>query len=66
MRHPNWQGSCFCTRHADLVGSPQSRTPPDRFGFGSVHYMRDLGDTLKLVQAMSRVEADGQVISTLV
>ncbi|CAM9894246.1 unnamed protein product [Scytosiphon promiscuus] len=54
------QGSCCCTRHPDVGGSPLACTFPDRFGFGSVHYMRDFGDTVKLVHAMGRVEADGQ------
>ncbi|CAM9140061.1 unnamed protein product [Laminaria digitata] len=54
------QGSCFCTRHPDLGGHPIACASPDRFGFGSVHYVRDLGDSVKMVQAMRRVEADGQ------
>ncbi|CAM9798983.1 unnamed protein product [Ectocarpus fasciculatus] len=54
------QGSCSCTRHPDVGGSPLACTFPDRFGFGSVHYLRDFGDTVKLVHAMGRVEADGQ------
>ncbi|CAM9262728.1 unnamed protein product, partial [Hapterophycus canaliculatus] len=54
------QGSCCCTRHPDVGGSPLKCTFPDRFGFGSIHYMRDFGDTVKLVQAMGTVEADGQ------
>lgn len=55
------QGSCCCTRHPDIGGSPLACVFPDRFGFGSVHYVRDFGDTVKLVHAMGRVEADGQV-----
>lgn len=55
------QRSCCCTRHPDIVGSPLACVFPDRFGFGSVHYMRDFGDTVKLVHAMGRIEADGQV-----
>lgn len=61
LKHPTPQGSCCCTRHPDVDGSPLACTFPDRFGFGSVHDLRDFGDTVKLVHAMGRVEADGQV-----
>ncbi|CAM9482367.1 unnamed protein product, partial [Discosporangium mesarthrocarpum] len=54
------QGSCFCSRHSDISGSPPVLSEPERFGFGSVHYLRDLGDAMKLVEAMGGVEADGQ------
>eukprot|EP00752_Nemacystus_decipiens_P017496 g15685.t1 len=54
------QRSCCCTRHPDIGGSPLACVLPDKFGFGSVHYIRDFGDTVKLVHAMGRVEADGQ------
>ncbi|CAM9240958.1 unnamed protein product [Choristocarpus tenellus] len=54
------QESCFCSRHPDLLGSPPVLFKSDEYGFGSVHYLRDLGDSIKLLQAMGRVEADGQ------
>lgn len=60
------QASCSCSRHPDLTGCPLSLAAPERFGFGSVHHLRDLGDTLKLLQAMNRVEADGQVSGCVV
>lgn len=65
LLHAPRQGSCFCTRHPDLGGKPIACVSPDQFGFGSVHYIRDLGDSVKMVQAMRRVEADGQVITTM-
>jgi hypothetical protein len=33
---------------------------PDEYGFGSVHYLGDLGDATKLVYALQRPEDDGQ------
>lgn len=35
---------------------------PEEYGFGSVHYLSDIGDGTKLIHALSRVEEDGQVL----
>jgi hypothetical protein len=34
---------------------------PEEYGFGSVHYLSDIGDGTKLIYALSRAEEDGQV-----
>lgn len=34
---------------------------PEEYGFGSVHYLSDIGDGAKLIYALSRAEEDGQV-----
>mmetsp|Transcript_2703 Transcript_2703/g.3849 ORF Transcript_2703/g.3849 Transcript_2703/m.3849 type:complete len:640 (+) Transcript_2703:91-2010(+) len=48
--------------HPDLFLSDTGYAIADKaeYGFGSVHYLRDLGDCVKLVAAMQRVEADSQ------
>ncbi|CAM9739552.1 unnamed protein product, partial [Chrysoparadoxa australica] len=62
------QAACFLTRHPDLstgnvgtdgAASLELRTPKE-YGFGSVHYIRDAGDAVKLAAAASRTEEDGQ------
>lgn len=40
-------------RHPDLRGSKIDK--PDAYGLGSAHYLRDVGDCIKLVKALSTV-----------
>ena len=64
LSHPVWQprrlqgdqeSACFCVRHPDLRGPKLDK--PDAYGLGSAHYLRDLGDCIKLVKALSTVPA---------
>lgn len=40
-------------RHSDLRGPKLEK--PDAYGLGSAHYLRDVGDCIKLVKALSTV-----------
>eukprot|EP00903_Cladosiphon_okamuranus_P021303 g19574.t1 len=49
------ESACFCVRHSDLRGPKLDK--PDAYGLGSAHYLRDMGDCIKLVKALSTVPA---------
>lgn len=49
------ESACFCVRHSDLRGPKMDK--PDAYGLGSAHYLRDVGDCIKLVKALSTVPA---------
>eukprot|EP00752_Nemacystus_decipiens_P013306 g11786.t1 len=51
--HGDQESSCFCVRHSDLRGPKLDK--PDAYGLGSAHYLRDVGDCIKLVKALSTV-----------
>lgn len=44
-------------RHSDLRGPRLDK--PEAYGLGSAHYLRDVGDCIKLVKALSTVPAGG-------
>ncbi|CAM9803360.1 unnamed protein product, partial [Hapterophycus canaliculatus] len=44
---------CYCVRHSDLRGTKIEK--PAAYGLGSAHYLRDMGDCIKLVKALSTV-----------
>lgn len=45
-------------RHSDLRGPKLDK--PDAYGLGSAHYLRDVGDCIKLVKALSTVPAGAE------
>ncbi|CBJ48589.1 conserved unknown protein [Ectocarpus siliculosus] len=49
--------ACFCVRHSDLRGPKLDK--PEAYGLGSAHYLRDVGDCIKLVKALSTVPSGG-------
>lgn len=51
------QSPCFCRRHPDLKGARLEK--PDRYGLGSAHYLRDMGDCIKLTKALGTLPAGG-------
>ncbi|CAM9847949.1 unnamed protein product, partial [Laminaria digitata] len=44
------ESACFCVRHVDMRGPRIERQ--EAYGLGSAHYLRDLGDCIKLVKAL--------------
>lgn len=44
------ESPCYCLKHPDLHGARIEKE--NRYGLGSVHYLRDLGDCIKLVKAL--------------
>ncbi|GMI32298.1 hypothetical protein TrRE_jg10417, partial [Triparma retinervis] len=53
-------GSTWDELHSGDIDSEFSLVDPRRYGFGSTHTVRDVGDAIKLVAAMGRVEDDDQ------
>jgi len=54
-------GSTWSECHSgDINPDTMSIVDPRRYGFGSTHTVRDMGDALKLVEAFSRIEDDSQ------
>ncbi|CAM9611874.1 unnamed protein product, partial [Sphacelaria rigidula] len=56
------QSPCFCTRHPDLKGSRLDKQ--DAYGLGSAHYLRDIGDCIKLAKALGTAPAGGSGAAT--
>ncbi|CAN0075666.1 unnamed protein product [Ascophyllum nodosum] len=48
--HGDAEAPCFCVRHPDLRGARIEKQ--ERYGLGSAHYLRDVGDCIKLVKAL--------------
>lgn len=48
---------CFCVKHPDLHGARLDKQ--DAYGLGSAHYLRDLGDCIKLVKALGSLPVGG-------
>jgi len=53
-------GSTWGECHSTSIDDQLEVVSPRSYGFGSVHTLRDVGDSIKLVEAMERVEDDDQ------